>query len=447
MRNLVTLLLCFIMVLAPSMSNAQSGINIVRDTEIESIFKIWAAPMWRAAGLNPNAVDIILVQDRALNAFTAGGQSIFITTGLIQKADSPDEIVGVLAHETGHIVGGHVLTRAAKAKGAGFETMLSTVLGIGVGIISGSGGAATAISSIGRASATGGFLAHTRVEESSADQAALTYLENARLPIAGLTSFMQKLADQELLPTAQQAAFARTHPVTRDRITALKARSDKAPKIKVSEKDQADLDVVKAKLVAFIDPSRVDGLYGDRNDSTALMAQAIAHYRQNRISNALEKVDAWIAIDPDNGYAHELKGQILKDAARPQDAVQSYQKALSILGEAPLIRIETAHAMIESGDDARLDEAIDQLNRAVIREPRNSFAFRLLSTAYGRKKMTPEAQVYLAEYSSLRGDRGRALQLLTRAIPNLSNNSPALRRAQDLKLLLDNLNPDRDTTS
>lgn len=443
MRHLVTLLLLFLWI-APS--HAQSGINIVRDTEIENILKQWSAPMWRAAGLNPKAVDIILVQDRALNAFTAGGQSIFITTGLIQKTTSPDEVIGVLAHETGHIVGGHVLTRSQKARGASYEALLSTVLGIGVGILSGSGDAAVAISSFGRSNAIGGFLAHSRIEESSADQAALTYLDNAGLPSTGLTSFMQKLADQELLPASQQVAFARTHPITRDRITALKARSDKIPKVDVSDDQQAQLEMIKAKLIAFTDPSRVEGLYGDRNDAIGMMTNAIANYRQNKIDNALKAVDAWIALEPNNGYAYELKGQILKDATRPREAVQSYDKALEIIDNAPLIRIETAHAMIESGDDTLLDKAIDQLNMAILKEPRNSFAFRLLSTAYGRKKMTTEAQVYLAEYSILQGDTNRAEQLLTRAIPNLSSKSPVSRRARDLKLSLDNLDKDDKDT-
>lgn len=442
MKRLVTLLLLLFMATMPSVVMAQNGINIVRDTEIETILKQWAAPMWRAAGLNPQSVDIILVQDDALNAFTAGGQSIFITTGLIQKTETPDEVIGVLAHETGHITGGHILTRAAKARGAAYETILSTVLGIGVGVLTGNGQAASAISTFGRASATSDFLAHSRVEESAADQAALTFLENANMPTKGLTSFMQKLADQELLPASQQVAFARTHPITRDRVTALKNRSDASAQIPVDPRQQDELDRIKAKLMAFINPARALEFYNSDTGAIGLMVKSIAHYRQNKINEALKYNDQWISLEPQNGYAFELKGQILKDAARPSEAVTAYEKALSLLDNAPLIRIETAHAMIESGDDALLDKSIDHLNRAILGEPRNSFAFRLLSNAYGRKKMTNEAQVYLAEFSHLRGDRGRAMQLLERSIPNLSPKSPAYRRAIDLKFLLENLDKD-----
>lgn len=445
MRRFVTCLLIGLMIVAPARAQDGKGMAIVRDAEIESILSQWGAPVYKAAGLNPKSMRIILVPDPDLNAFTAGGMAIFMTTGLIMAADSPDEIVGVLAHETGHIAGGHILSLTSHMRTASYEAIISMILGMGVGILSGNADAASAIGTLGTARAYGSLFAHSRLEESAADQAAITFLSNANLPVQGLASFMKKLEDQELLPPAQQRPFARTHPITRDRIAALTNRTEKYKSINpMPEAAKAQLARIKAKLEAFINPNRALYNYEDRNDATAVMAQAIVAYRQSRIGDALTLVDRWIAMEPDNAYAYELKGQILKDGNRPAEAVAPYEKAIALAPAAALIKIDTAHAMIESNDNRKLDKAITYLNVALQSEPKSTMAYRLLSTAYARKGMEPEAQIYLAEMALLNNNKKQARQLVDRAQPRLRAGSPVLRRASDLKMQLDTLDMDKE---
>lgn len=447
MRYFVISLVLFCLFFQPLRAQQGSDFSIVRDAEIEHILREWMTPVYKAAGLNPSSMRVILVPDDDINAFTAGGLDIFITTGLIMQATAPEEIIGVLAHETGHITGGHVLANLGVAKQASYETIISTVLGIGAGILTGNGQVANAVTSFGKAGALSGYLAHSRLQESAADQAALTFLQNSNTPAFGLVSFMEKLGAQDLLPPAQQRPFARTHPITRDRIAALQRRTQSTPNNqKLPAKNYDDLKRIQAKLLAFTNPSRALQKYEKGDDAITIMAQAIAHYRQNRITKALALADSWVSMEPDNAYAYELKAQILKEAGRPREAVPVYEKALVVAPREALIRIDAAHAMVEANDDRLLDKAIAYLNTGIIAEPRSGFAFRLLSTAYARKNMEPEAQIYLAELSVLNGDRARAKQLLAIARPKLKASSPALRRASDLKLLLDTLDRGKEDT-
>ncbi len=441
MRRFVTCLLLLVLWGLPAYAKDDDTqrVPIVRDAEIESILSRWAAPMYKAAGFNPRSMRVILVPDPDLNAFTAGGLSIFMTTGLIMAADSPDEIVGVLAHETGHIAGGHILSLTGTAKNASYESIIGTVLGMGVGLLTGSGDAASAVSMMSTAHAYNNLLSHSRLEESSADQAALSFLRQGGMPVAGLVSFMHKLEDQELLPPAQQRPFARTHPITRDRIAALQYRTEKYKSDPMPEKNVNELKRVKAKLEAFINPARAMNTYAKGDDAIPIMARAMATYQQNRITEALKLADQWLALEPDNPYAYELKGQILKDGNRPADAAPVYEKALALAPQAALIRIDAAHAMLESGNDALVDKSIGYLNMGLQSEPRSTLAYRLLSTAYGKKHMEPEAQIYLAELALLQGQKKRAKQLVGLAYPRLLANSPVRRRASDLKLQLDTL--------
>lgn len=442
MRVFTTLFLMLLMMAPPAHAQEAEKMVFVRDTEIEALLQSWSAPMWRAAGFNPEAVKVILVDDDNLNAFTAGGQIIFITTGLLMKAERPDEVVGVMAHETGHIAGGHVLLQKAQAKMASYQSIAAMVLGTSLGILTGNGQAANAINTFGQAGAMHGFLSHSRLEESSADQAAITYLQASDTPTKGLGSFMEKLQDQELLPPSQQQPYARTHPVTRDRIEALESRISNSPPGKTNPQQDVQLKRLQAKLLAFTHPSRATYQFGHDDSADGVMARAIVAYRQNRVAEALKLADQWLKLEPENPYAFELKAQILKESGRTKEAVPIYREALKRAPHSPLIRIDGAHALIESHDPKALDEAIGWLNMAIGEESRNSFAFRLLATAYGQKGMEPEAQVYLAEMALLDRKQGRAKELMAIAWPKLKSDSPVRRRASDLKLLLDSL-PDK----
>lgn len=410
---------------------------VIRDTEIENTIKSWSADVISAAGLSPDQVNIILIQNTDLNAFVAGGNNIFIYTGLIEKTDNPDELVGVIAHELGHIAGGH-LSRTSEVMGnASFEAIVATLLGVGAAIATGDGGAAAAGARIGQATAMNKFLAYSRVQESSADQAGFRFLDNAGVNPTGLVSFLEKLSSQELLPTSEQSAFARSHPMSRDRIEALQARLSNARHRDTptpASWDEAHARM-KAKLMGFITPQQVVYAYPSKDQSIAAQyARAIAAYRTNKVDIALKGADKLIAAEPRNPFFHEIKGQMLFDFGKTKEAAASYQRAIDLEPSAGLIRTALGQAQIESaGNNATaLNAAIANLKRAQQDEPRSSQVKRLLATAYGRLGQEPQARVYLAEEALLQGRTREARSMANSAMKLLPPGSPELQRARDV---------------
>ena len=411
---------------------ANAGPSIIRDTEIESILKDWTKDVFRQAGLDSSQVDIILVQSPEINAFVAGGSNIFIYTGLINKTETPEELIGVIAHETGHIAGGHLVRTRRAMENASYESILATILGVGAAIAGGGGDAATAGMAIGQASSMNSFLSHSRVQESSADQAGLRFLTGAGIAPAGLVTFLEKINKQELLPATQQSAYMRTHPLSRDRIETLK-HTLSVSKFALKPQPAAWNDQharLKAKLLAFISPQQISRVYPSSDNSTpALYARAIAAYRQSRTAESLSMIDALIKREPNNPYFYELKGQVLFEAGEAKDSLAPYQKSLSLAPRAGLIRTALAQSLIDTDNFAK---AIDELKQAERDEPRSSYIKRLLATAAGKMGSEAEAKVYLAEEALLQNRDREAEALATAALKTLPTSSPARLRAQDV---------------
>ncbi|MCB1562932.1 MAG: M48 family metalloprotease [Alphaproteobacteria bacterium] len=419
------------------------GPNIIRDTEIENTLKTWVEPLLEASQIDRNGLKIILVESPQVNAFVAGGANIFLYTGLIEKTDAPGELIGVLGHEMGHITGGHlVITRDAMER-ASYESILGTVLGIGTAIATGNGAAASAIIAGGNSVAQRKFLAHSRVNESSADQAALSFFEKAALDPQGLASFMYKIESEELLPASNQSEYVRTHPLTRDRIEAIEARAKNSPyKDKPLPPEWIEQHArMKAKLVGFINPGRVPWVYDDRDHSVAARyARTIAAYRTNDIDKALAGIDDLLQEEPQNPYFHELKGQMLVDFSRIDEGVSSYREAVKLLPDAPLLRMALAHALIETGrDGAVLEEALKHLRRALKDEPRSARIYRLMATASGRLGEESLAKLYLAEEATLQRRLPYARQQAESALSGLKEGSREWLEAKDLLAHIENL--------
>lgn len=428
---LFVMLTCFMMAIIPK-ADAQT---IIRDTEIENILREWSEPVIRAADMSPEQVNFILIQNPGLNAFVAGGPNIFLYTGLFEAADEPDEIIGVIAHELGHIRGGHLVKAYGAIEDASYESLIGTLLGIGAVVLTGEGQLGAAISAGAQGAALNRFLAFSRVQESSADQAALQFLEGAKMSPKGLVSFMEKLENQELLPSSQQSEYVRTHPLTSDRIQALNAGRDRS-----AFKGQAlpanwneQFARLKAKLTAYITPEQVAWDYGSQDQSIAAhYARAISAYRMNEVDRAISLTQSLIKKEIRNPYFWELYGQVLLDFGKVKEAADAYEKSLSIEDDAPLIRIAYAHALIESNDKTKLEPAIINLQRASKDEPRSTRIQRLLATAYGKQGKNSLAQLHLAEEAYLKGNLGYAQDRAKVALNGLEENSPAWLRAQDI---------------
>tara|TARA_B100001989_G_scaffold162468_1_gene116680 strand:- start:184 stop:1539 length:1356 start_codon:yes stop_codon:yes gene_type:complete len=441
--NIKTLFLAFMLVcmVFPAFAQGRPALNIIRDEEIESVIREWTSPIFEAAGLDPKAVNIILVQNNALNAFVAGGSNIFIYTGLIEATDNPGELIGVIAHETGHISGGHLIKTRDALERASYESILGTILGVGAAIATGDSGAATAIAAGSNSVAQRRFLAHSRVQESSADQAALTYMQKAKMNPSGLSSFMDKLKAEIYRPYDQQSEYVLTHPLVENRITALNERIEESPykAQPFPEKWKKQHALIKAKLMGFINPEQVSWTYDLTDRSTAAYyAKTIASYRMNLVEEAIDLASNLVKSHPQNPYFHELKGQILFEFGRVQESVPSYQKAVELLPDSGLIRIALAHALIESGSDPQtLRGAIKHLEFAIKDEPRSSRIHRLLATAYGRLNDDTMAKLHLAEEAVLQRRYDYAKATASTILQSEKQGSVIWTRAQDIISFID----------
>jgi predicted Zn-dependent protease len=435
MSRLARFLLAVLFILLPATARAES-MQIIRDAEIEATLKTMCTPVFRQAGVSPDAVRFVLVQDDTLNAFVAGGQNIFINTGLLLKTKNAAEVIGVVAHETGHIALGHLFRAQEQMDNMSYQALLAGVLGIAAGIAAHSGQAGMAIAGAGQGMAINDMLSHTRTQEASADQAGTRFLAGANLPVTGFLSFMETMKDQELLPDAAQSPYVRTHPMTQERIDFLKSTADTREKSGRSGSVPANWDALqgrmRAKLLGYIEPDRA---LQDRSDSRdAQYARAIAWYRKGQMDRALSVLDPLIDVEPMNPYLYELKGQILFEAGRIAQSIAPYSRAANLAPHAGLIRIAYGHALLEAqGEPGQfLPEAIRQLEQAVETETHAPEAHYFLAMAYGRQGKEGLSRLHLAEKYAMENRMDLADREAHLAVRLLPERSPGRLRAEDI---------------
>ncbi|MED5206270.1 MAG: M48 family metalloprotease, partial [Pseudomonadota bacterium] len=337
--------------------------SILRDAETEAFLDEISAPLVEAAGLEPETVDIVLINDPSINAFVAGGQIVYIHSGLIDAADTAEEVQGVIAHELGHITGGHILRYGEGMASASRISLLSLIAGIGAAL-AGAGEAAMGIMAAGQQAAMGKFLAFSRTQESSADFAGAEYLSKAGISGRGSLAFFGKLLNQEYrygYSQSDEAGFYRTHPLSGDRISALREVYEKDPAWDrpANARNQANFERVKAKLVGYIaKPSATLRDYPESDRTVpALYARAYAYHQNARVDRALDAADQLLAKDPDDPYFLELKGQVLLESGRPLEALEPLRRATALTNAEPLIASLFGHALIATEDDANFAEA------------------------------------------------------------------------------------------
>jgi len=417
----------------------RARISLIRDAEIENTIRAYAMPLFAAADLDPNAVRVHLIKDTSLNAFVAGGPHIFFSTGLLARSESPGQVIGVIAHEVGHIAGGHLVRLREQLEDASTIAILSAVLGAAAAVVTREGGAAAAIALGGVDAATRNLLQYTRTQESAADQFAVTALDRTGQSAHGLLDLLEIMSDQEALNAARQDPYLRTHPLTRDRINFIQQHVQRSSFSNATV--PADLierhNRMRAKLDGFLEsPARTLQRYKETDTSfAARYARAIAFYRIPDLGRALPAIDELIVDEPQNPYLHELKGQMLFENGRARDAVPALREANRLAPDAATIAVALAQAVIELDDTAAFPEMVTLLTRAVRGEPDNAFGWRLLGITYGRSGNIGMASLALAESAHLSGDRAAAIAQATRAIELLPAGSPGSLRAEDIRRL------------
>lgn len=402
-----------VVIVVPGMDAAAKGRSLIRDAEIENTIQDYASPLFKAAGLIPESVNIFIIRDARLNAFVMGGQNLFLHTGLITQADNASQIIGVIAHEAGHIAGGHLVRSRDALENARIKSIIATVLGGVVALGTGRGDVGAAILQGGSGVGARGYLHFSRTQEAAADHAALTFLDKSNYSAKGLLQFMSKLEDQELLSASRQSPYMRTHPMSRDRFLTVRAHLEKSSATEkvLPTRFNADFLRIRAKLHAFLEPyGRVLQRYPSKDQSLAARyARAIALYRKPNMPEALRQIDALISEHPNDPYFLELKGQALFENGRPHDAIPPYQAAVRLLPTSSLLRRDLARVQIDTGDAALLPTAIKHLSAAVKRDPRDTFAWHQLAIAHGRMGNMDHSALALAEEAIRQGRKEAAL--------------------------------------
>ena len=413
--------------------------SILRDAETEALFTDMVAPLVAVSELDADEVEVILINDSQINAFVAGGQRIFFYAGLIETADSANEVQGVMAHELGHITGGHIIRFDEGVKTATGITILSLILGAAA-IAAGAGDAGMGIMAAGQQAAMGKFLAFSRVQERSADSAGARYLSEAGISGKGSINFFKKLQNYEFrLGIPQEDSYGRTHPLSGERVTLLRDvyQADPAWNTPSDPEIEARFQRVKAKLLGFTaDPVVTLREYPESDQSVpGRYARAYAWHKSAYPDRALYEVNNLLKSAPDDPYFLELQGQILLESGKPDEALKSLRKAVQLTNNQPLIASLFGHALIATEDAQYFDEATQVLKAAVNKDNRNPFAWYQLGVVYSQQGDIPRAQLATAESSLLQRNYAGAIRSSQIAMAGIAENTPDWIRAQDISFI------------
>lgn len=437
-RLLVAIALSLILATRPALAE-----TVLRDSETEAYFHDIATPLIKAAGLDPNNVKVMLIGDMEINAFVAGGQIVYINAGLIKAADNTNQLQGVIAHELGHIAGGHAINGAGSREATGIS-ILSLLLA-GAAAAAGGGEAAMGVLSAGQQAAMGKYLAFSRTQEASADAAGASYLMKAHISGKGTLDFFKKLeAEEYRLSSSYEATdpFAQTHPMSEDRIANLEQGYKSSPwwNAKTDPALDARFNRIKAKLIGYVeDPEQTFRLYPESDHSVpAMYARAFAWHRAAYPEKAIAEIDRLVATSPHDPYFLELKGQILLEGGKPKEAVPILREAVQRAPNQPLIAAMFGHALIATEDPKNFAEAKAVLKAAVARDDDNPFAWYQLGVVYDREGDQGRAALATAERYSLEGDAKLALINARLAMAGIPAGTPDWIRAQDIAMVSEN---------
>ncbi|WP_245557291.1 M48 family metalloprotease [Kaistia granuli] len=431
--------------LAPMASGpvaAQSRPALVRDAETEALIQDYLKPIFKAAGLRSSSIELYLVNSPAFNAFVASGDKIFVNTGAIIDSQTPNELIGVLAHETGHLAGNHQIQLRQQLETARTMAMIGSVVGMGAaiaGAASGSGDAARAGGGIAMGSGElvrRGLLAYQRSEEMAADRSALTYLDKSGQSAKGMIRTFERFSDNTLFSSRGANPYLQSHPLPNERIDLIQgaAKKSKFYNTKDSPELQARHDMVRAKLSAFSEDSMLVMRRYPPSDTSmpARYARAILAYRTGNSRNALDQISSLIKSRPNFPYFYELQGQVLLESGRAKEAVAPLRKAVAAAPKSGLLRIMLGQALVELGDKKSIDEAVKNLTIGLQTDPDMPIGYRSLARAYAMRGDVAMADLATAQGEFAEGKFKEAKARAKRAQGQFKTGSPAWLRADDI---------------
>jgi predicted Zn-dependent protease len=414
---------------------AAQGIDLIRDTEMERVLKSYEDPIATAAGLDPAAIKIYIVNDPNINAFVAEGQNIFVNTGLFMQLKTPNQVIGVVAHETGHIAGGHLLRDTNAMAKASVPLLIGMAVGIAA-MIAGAGNAGMGAMMLGEQAAEAQFMAFSRVQEATADQMGQRFLRATHQSGEGMVEVFEKMANDAAMAGAYKNPFISDHPADRERIGLLQRLADASPyrDVKDSPESVHEFHMIQAKLAGFL--ANVDDVLiryplSDTSEE-ARYARAIAYFRKPELKSALSEMDSLLKDEPRNPYFWEVLGQIYVSMGQPEKGVEPYQKAVDAEPDAPLLRVLLASAQLATDKPALAQPALDNLKVALLKENDDTFTWYEVAQAYSALDNQPMADLSTAERYYYAGVMSKAAYFAKRAARGLTEGSPDWERANDI---------------
>ena len=426
---------------------AAQNIPLIRDTEIENLLNDYARPIFRAGGLGSGRIKVRIVQSDAFNAFVLDGRNVFIHTGTLMQAQTPNEVIGVIAHETGHITGGHMAALRARVAKDQTRALLAKNLGIGLWVAGGvaGGDAGRDIGGAGQGVLFGGneivmrsLLAERRQQESAADQAGLTFLNATKQSGRGMLETFERFAQQEYMSDAHKDAFARSHPLSTDRLARLRQLVESSPYFPAKDSPQVQLrhDLMRAKLSGYLErPQVVFNRYPPADKSLpARYARTIARFFQGgpgALEASLAEADGLLREHADNPYFWELKGDLLMRSGKTLEAIPPLRQAIKLAPDANLIRVQLADALQRDASAATVNESVALLRKSLV-DDENSRAYRLLANGYYKQGKRPEADAMIAQAYFIEGDLKQAQIFAKRAQSQLRAGTPEWLKNDDI---------------
>lgn len=431
--------------MAPMPALAQSrGLPVLRDTESEQLLREYTRPILRAAGMEKQNIQMVIINESAFNAFVADGRRIFVNYGAMMKSDTPNQIIGVLAHETGHLAGGHLSKLREQLAAAQTQMIIAMLLGAGA-LVAGarSGNTNSGLSNAGAAAMSAPqevirrtLLSYVRQQEENADRAGVKFLNATGQSAKGMYETFKRFTNESLFAARGSDPYAMSHPMPAERVAALEELARSSPHWDKKDDPALQLrhDMVRAKISAFME--RQDTVYRryplSSDTLPARYARAIATYRHGDLRSAIAQIDALIQLQPANPYFYELRGQALLEGGKPAEAIVPLRKAVQLSNHAPLIEMLLGQALVATNNNAHTEEAITILRAAVAREAEAPIGYTQLAMAYGRKGDLAQADLASAQAAFLRGDNKTARDLASRAKTRFAIGTPGWVKADDI---------------
>ena len=447
---LTALITAAAMVLSPfSVARAQEGRGppVLRDTETEQLLREYTRPILRVAGLEKQNIQMVILNDASFNAFVADGRRIFVNYGAILQSETPNQIIGVLAHETGHLAGGHLSKLREQLSNAQTQMIIAMLLGAGALVAGASRGSSSAgnngLANAGAAAIAGpqemirrSLLSYQRQQEENADRAGVKFLTATQQSPKGMYETFKRFTSESLFAARGADPYLQSHPMPAERVAALQEFASTSPYWDKKDDPALQLrhDMARAKISAFMErPETVYRRYPLTNDTVpARYARAISTYLHGDLRSALAQIDLLIQAQPNNPYFYEVRGQALLESGKPAEAIPPLRKAVALSNNAPLIEMLLGQALVGTDNTTYTDDAIRILRAAVAREPEAPLGYMQLAMAYGRKGDYAEADLASAQAAYLRGDNKTARELATRAKTRFAVGTPGWVKADDI---------------